>query len=144
MAETTLDQWARTGKSLAGTPLSEATVERARVEVDSWRDYLNCGISARLLCEAADSMRKATQHEKVGHTGKGLWGKKGQQLPAYIQHVANDLKAKHGESKAIEMAIGIVENWKNGHDGKGHKVSKSTQAAAEKAWGEWTKLKAEN
>lgn len=91
---------------------------------------------------AAGSMAKATTHRPIGHTGQGLWRHKGVQLPAYIQHVAGDLIAKHGESKAIKMAVGIVRNWKDGHDGKGHKVTATTQAAAAKAWAEWEALKA--
>lgn len=58
------------------------------------------------------------------------------------QHVANDLKAKMGESRAVQMAVGIVQNWAAGHDGKGGKVSASTQAAAQKAVAEWEALKA--
>jgi HK97 family phage prohead protease len=82
-------------------------------------------------------------HEKVGHTGKGLWGHKDWQLPAYIQHVANDLiKSGHDESRAIEMAVGIVRNWAEGHNGKGGKVSAETQAKAVKAMAEWESLKA--
>jgi len=35
------------------------------------------------------------------------------------------------------MAVGIVENWAAGHDGKGHKVSAEVQAAAIKAVAQW-------
>jgi hypothetical protein len=100
------------------------------------------------LSEAADSLVKASTPEPVGHGGhnwvtKTKPGNKGE-LPPYIQHVANDLKAKHGESQAIGMAVGIVKNWKDGHDGKGNKVDATTQAAAAKAIAEWEKLKATN
>lgn len=82
-------------------------------------------------------------HEKVGHTGQGLWHHKGWQLPAYIEHVANDLIASgHSEARAIEMAVGIVKNWAHGHDGKGHVVHPDTQTAAAKAIAEWEALKA--
>lgn len=82
-------------------------------------------------------------HEKVGHTGQGLWHHKGWQLPAYIQHVANDLIASgHGESHAVEMAVGIVKNWAHGHDGHGHAVHADTQAKAAAAITEWEALKA--
>lgn len=88
-------------------------------------------------------MPPPTSHEKVGHTGQGLWKHKGWQLPAYIQHVANELiKSGHDESRAIEMAVGIVKNWAHGHDGKGHPVHPDTQAAAAKAIAEWDALKA--
>lgn len=90
---------------------------------------------------AAGSMAKATVHEPVGR--KSLWGHPGWQLPAYIQHVANDLREKgHPESRAIAMAVGIIKNWAHGHDGKGGRVSAETQAAAAKALAEWQALKA--
>lgn len=83
-------------------------------------------------------------HEKVGHTGQGLWKHKGWQLPALVQHVANDLIHERGmtESHAVEMAVGIVKNWAHGHDGHGHKVHPDTQAKAIAAVAEWEKLKA--
>jgi HK97 family phage prohead protease len=84
-----------------------------------------------------------TGHEKVGHTGQGLWHHKGWQLPAYIQHVANDLiESGHGESRAIEMAVGIVKNWAAGHDGHGNHVHADTQAKAAAAVAEWEAMKA--
>jgi len=43
----------------------------------------------------------------------------------------------HSESKAIEMAKGIVANWAEGHDGKGGKVSAEVQAAAAKNIAQW-------
>jgi phage head maturation protease len=82
-------------------------------------------------------------HEKVGHTGQGLWHHKGWQLPAYIQHVANDLiESGHSESRAIEMAVGIVKNWAAGHDGRGHHIHPDTQAKAAAAVAEWEAMKA--
>ena len=41
---------------------------------------------------------RALAHEKVGHTGKGLWHDKSRQLPAYIQHIANDLMQTAGHA----------------------------------------------
>lgn len=92
------------------------------------------------LDEAADSLAKASQHEEVGHTGKGLWGHKGLQLPAYIQHIANDIKEKRGldTSRAVAIAIGAVKRWARG----GGKVDAGTKAAAAKAVAEWEALKA--
>src|SRR6266576_129359 len=82
-------------------------------------------------------------HEKVGHTDQGLWHHEGWQLPAYIQHVANDLiESGHSESHAIELAVGIIKNWAHGHDGRGHSVSAETQAKAVAALAEWEALKA--
>jgi hypothetical protein len=71
-----------------------------------------------------------------------LWKHKGWQLPAYIQHVANDLIASgHSESQAVQLAVGIIKNWAAGHDGKGGKVSAETQAKAAAALAEWESLK---
>jgi phage head maturation protease len=65
------------------------------------------------------------------------------QLPAYIQHVAHELIGQgHDESRAIEMAVGIVKNWAAGHDGHGHHVHPDVQAAAAKNIAEWEALKA--
>lgn len=91
---------------------------------------------------ASDSMAKASTHEKVGT--KSLWKTPGEQLPAYIQHVANELiKSGHDESKAIQMAVGIVKNWAAGNPSGGEKkVHPDTVAAARKAIAEWEALKA--
>ena len=60
------------------------------------------------------------------------------QLPAYIQHVANDLiQAGHPESEAVHMAVGIVEKWAKG----GGNVTADTQAKAAAAVAEWEKLR---
>jgi HK97 family phage prohead protease len=65
------------------------------------------------------------------------------QLPAYIQHVANRLRAQgHPESQAVHMAVGIVQDWAAGHDGHGNAVSADVQAAAVKAVAEWEALRA--
>jgi HK97 family phage prohead protease len=65
------------------------------------------------------------------------------QLPAYIQHVAHELIGQgHDESRAVEMAVGIVKNWAAGHDGHGHHVHPDVQAAAAKNIAEWEALKA--
>jgi hypothetical protein len=83
----------------------------------------------------------STVHHPFGSpAGPGLWGVKGMQLPAYIQNVAHALLRNGraaGESRAIQMAVGIVKNWAHGHDGHGHKVSADVQAAAAKAIAEW-------
>ena len=75
--------------------------------------------------------------------GPGLWHHKGLQLPPYIQHVAHHLVAQgHDESKAIGMAVGIVRNWAEGHDGHGHQVHPDVQAAAAKNIAQWEADKA--
>src|SRR5262249_22577746 len=86
----------------------------------------------------------STVHEPLGKPGgPGLWHHKGMQLPAYIQHVAHHLLAQgHSESRAIEMAVGIVKNWAAGHDGHGNRVHPDVQAAAAKNIAQWDALKA--
>ena len=80
-------------------------------------------------------------HEKVGHTNQGLWHHKGMQLPAYVQHVANDLIASgHPESEAVQMAIGIIKNWATGQGN----VKPDTRAKAVAALAEWERLKAQS
>lgn len=92
----------------------------------------------------AQTATASTVHEPIGKPGgPGLWHHKGLQLPAYIQHVATDLMGQgHDESRAIEMAVGIVKNWAEGHDGHGNKVHPDVQAAAAKNIADWEALKA--
>jgi uncharacterized protein YdaT len=61
-----------------------------------------------------------------------------------MQHLANDLiESGHSESKAIEMAVGIIRAWSQGRPTGGmKKVEESTQSAAKKAIAEWEALKA--
>lgn len=85
----------------------------------------------------------STVHKPLGRPGgPGLFHHKGLQLPAYIQSVAQHLVAAHGESRAIEMAVGIVRDWAHGHDGRGNKVHPDVQAAAAKAMAQWEADKA--
>lgn len=86
----------------------------------------------------------STVHEPVGKpSGPGLWHHKNMQLPPYVQHVAHHLIAQGmDESRAVEMAVGIVKNWAAGHDGHGHQVHPDVQAAAAKNIAEWEALKA--
>jgi len=92
----------------------------------------------------AKTAEASTVHEPLGKpSGPGLWHHKGMQLPAYIQHVAHHLIAQgRDESRAIEMAVGIVKNWAAGHDGHGNKVHPDVQAAAAKNIAQWEALKA--
>lgn len=92
----------------------------------------------------AQTAEASTVHEPVGKPGgPGLWHHKGLQLPPYIQHVANDLRGQgHDESTAVEMAVGIVRNWAEGHDGHGNRVHPDVQAAAAKNVAQWEALKA--
>ncbi|WP_297776449.1 XkdF-like putative serine protease domain-containing protein [Mycobacterium sp.] len=95
--------------------------------------------------EALSKAATMAHEPTIGSKGKGLFGMKGKQLPAYIQHVYNDMVqsgSKVGGS-TYRKAVGIVQNWAAGHDGKGNKVSAATQAKAAAAIAEWEKLKAE-
>jgi phage head maturation protease len=97
----------------------------------------------QLLARTAQTATASTVHHPLGKPGgPGLWHT-GKQLPAYIQNVAKHLIATHGESRGIEMAVGIVKNWAAGHDGHGNRVHPDVQAAASKAVAEWEKLRAE-
>jgi hypothetical protein len=86
-----------------------------------------------------------THEPTVPPGGPGLFRMKGKQLPAYIQHVFNDLvESGHPhDGRTYSLAIGIVRNWSHGHDGHGNKVSAEVQAKAAAAMAEWEKLKAE-
>src|SRR5215475_13341424 len=92
----------------------------------------------------AETPVASTVHEPLGKPGgPGLFHVKGLQLPAYVQHVAHHLIAQgHSESKAIQMAIGIVKNWAAGHDGHGNRVHADVQAAAVEAVAQWEAAKA--
>lgn len=87
---------------------------------------------------AADSLVKASTHEKVGPGP--LWKTPGLQLPAYIQHIANDLREKRGlpTSQAIATAVAACRRWAAG----GGNVDANTRAAARKALAEWEAAKA--
>jgi hypothetical protein len=80
-------------------------------------------------------------HEKVGHTNQGLWHRKGMQLPAFIQHIANDLIRERGmtESQAIATAVSQCKKWAAG----GKDVKPDTRAKAAAAIAEWERLKAQ-
>jgi hypothetical protein len=144
----TLDVIQRTGRHEGGGKIPHGVRHAARDTVQEWQtvEYL-FGQGAftgdaeimRSLDEAADSLAKASAHEPVGK--KALWKHKGWQLPAYIQHIANDLREKRGmdESRAIATAIAAVKRWAAG----GGKVDATTKAAAAKAVAEWEKLKAQ-
>jgi hypothetical protein len=97
-------------------------------------------------CGGSSLAKVGTTHEPTtAPGGPGLFRMKGKQLPAVIQHVFNDL-VQSGHPKGpltYRLAIGIVRNWAQGHDGKGNKVSADVQRKAAAAIAEWEKLKAE-
>lgn len=91
-----------------------------------------------------DTVAKAgtVAHERtIGSKGKGLFGMPGKQLPAYMQHVYNDLveKGHPTGSATYRLAVGVVQKWARGGDG----VKPDTIAKAQAAVAEWEKLKAE-
>jgi hypothetical protein len=92
----------------------------------------------------AETPVASTVHEPLGKPGgPGLFHVKGLQLPAYVQHVRDHLMALgHPESMATGMAVGIIRDWAEGHDGHGHQVHPDVQAAAAKALAEWEADKA--
>ena len=76
--------------------------------------------------------------------GPGLFHIKGAGLPPYIENLRNGLmKQGHSEDDATQMAIGVVRDWKDGHDGHGHKVSADVQAAATAAVAAYDKTRAQ-
>lgn len=76
-----------------------------------------------------------TPHPLGKPGGPGLFRIKGESLPPYVENIAHALMDKRGltKSRAIEMALGVVERWKDG----GGKVSPEVRAAAAKAWAAW-------
>ncbi len=104
----------------------------------NWPDF------GTLVTRTAETPIASTVHEPLGNpAGPGLFHVKGLQLPAYVQHVATHLIAQgHPESKAIQMAVGIIRNWAEGHDGHGNAVHPDVHAAAVKALAEWEAAKA--
>lgn len=83
----------------------------------------------------------ATKSRPLGKPGgPGLFHDKNLSLPPYVENIAHSLMAKRGlpKSRAIQLALGAVERWKNGGDN----VSPEVRAAAAKAWAQWEAAKA--
>lgn len=83
----------------------------------------------------------ALAHEPLGKPGgPGLFHHKGMQLPAFIQHIAQDLIRERAmpESEAIATAISQCKKWAAG----GKNVHPDTRAKAAAAIAEWERLKA--
>lgn len=95
-------------------------------------------------------LAKAGDAKIPNKPGKTNWLERAGGFPRYMRKVIEDLLGSHpewladqaGVSHAISVGVGIVKNWKDGHDGKGNKVSGKTQSQASKAWAEWEKKKA--
>jgi hypothetical protein len=145
-----------TGVSIEGSGMREAIdkefsprakqAKRLKAEGKSHQQIADAmGISVDAVKGHLAKAGTMAHEPTIGSKGNGLFGMKGKQLPAYIQHVYNDMVqsgSKVGGS-TYRKAVGIVQNWAAGHDGKGNKVSAATQAKAAKAIAEWEKLKAE-
>ena len=71
------------------------------------------------------------------------WVTDGGGLPLYIRAVAHAF-IRNGvpESRAIQRAVGVVQDWSRGSDGKGGHVTAATQAKAAAAISDWERLKA--
>lgn len=81
-----------------------------------------------------------TPHPLGRPGGPGLFHDKALQLPPYIQNIAHALMRERGmtKSRAIQIALGKVEDWK---DGKGN-VSAEVRAASAAAWAQWLAARA--
>lgn len=93
----------------------------------------------RAISRTPDTAAASTVKHPLGKPGgPGLFGLKGEELPAYVQNVRDEMmKNGAGEDKATQMALGIVRDWAAGHDAKGDKVSADVQAAAVKAMAQY-------
>ena len=74
----------------------------------------------------------------LNRSPKKNWVEKRGGLPKYIERVAKQMEAKgYPRSRAIRLAIGIIERWAVGKGG----VGKDIQAQAAKALAQWEALK---
>jgi uncharacterized protein YdaT len=89
--------------------------------------------------KSAETPELASTHRPLGT--HGLWGRKPDQLPAYIQNIAHAMiRDGHDEGSAISLAVAAVKRWAAG----GNHVTPEVQAAAGAALAEWEKLRAEH
>lgn len=74
---------------------------------------------------------------------KKNWVTSGGGLPLYIRGVAHAFLRKGvPESEAIQRAVGLIQDWARGSDGKGGHVTPKTVAKAQAALAQWEALKA--
>lgn len=74
---------------------------------------------------------------------KKNWVTSGGGLPLYIRGVAHAFLRKGvPESEAIQRAVGLIQDWARGSDGKGGHVTPKTVAKAQAALAQWNALKA--
>lgn len=92
--------------------------------------------------KSADGIDTKMAHESLNRSPKKNWVEMAGQLPAYIQHIANDLHQEQGMplERAIPTAIAAVKRWAAG----GGNVKPETRAKAAKAVAEWEALKAKS
>lgn len=145
-----------TGVSIEGSGFREAIAKASFAGADKCsgcggkvaKDAAKCP-----NCGAKSSVKKADKSPDAkipNKPGKTNWLERRGGFPPYMRRVIEDilggnpayLATSAGVSKAISIGVGIVKNWKDGHDGKGNKVSAATQAKAAKAWDSWEKKKA--
>lgn len=98
--------------------------------------------SVRFVKKGKDAGGKAMAHESLNRSPKKNWVENTGELPAYIQHIANDIHEENGVplGRAIPMAIAAVKRWCRG----GGDVNADTRAKACKAVAEWEELKGKN
>lgn len=97
----------------------------------------------RPLMESAETASLSVTHAPIGRGGTN-WitrsrpGNTGQ-LPAYIQNVRNGIMRRGtDESRATQLAIGVVRNWASGRG----RVSPEVRAAAARALAEYDAMRA--
>ena len=95
--------------------------------------------ASELAAKSAKTPELSTVHRPLGT--HGLWGRKTDQLPAYIQNIAHAMiRDGHDEGSAIALAVAAVKRWAAG----GNHVTPEVRAAAAGALAEWEKLRAEH
>jgi hypothetical protein len=142
-----------TGVSIQGTGIRELTKGKG-TQGDS-KKCPSCGGTVAQERETCQNCGQSfTLSKKVdlspdvkipNKPGKSNWLERAGGFPRYMRKVIEDILGSHpqylasaaGVSKAIQIGVGIVQNWAEGHDGKGHAVSKKTQAKAAAAVAEW-------
>jgi hypothetical protein len=124
-----------------GEPVT-AVVGTAPAASGPWMSFRSHPVGLAGDADAIELTAQTAAASTVPHpfgepSGPGLWRIKGAQLAPYIQNIARALLragSAKDRSQAIEMAYGLVEDWKAGRtsNGKGT-VHPDVQAAATRA-----------
>lgn len=154
-----------TGVSLEGTGFRESLIEKSAPEFSArskqakrlkaqGHDHKTIaqkmGISVDAVKQHLAKADKSPDAKIPNKPGKTNWLERRGGFPRYMRKVIEDLLGSHpewlataaGVSHAIQLGVGIVQNWAEGHDGKGGKVSAKTKAKAAAAVAEWERKKA--